>query len=91
MATADGESSADRGVTRVLSRAEYDIARADFDQLDKDGNGLLEKPEVAALLKAQLGRELSSEELDAAFQSILELDSHADQQVTPASPITLLR
>ena len=73
--------------TRVLSRREYDVARRDFELLDKDGSGLLEKPEVAALLRVQSGRELTSAELDAAFSSMVELDADAEHQVKQCIPL----
>lgn len=47
----------------VLSDAQYQLYKKDFDAVDKDGSGRVDKGEVAALLAAQLGSEPRPEQV----------------------------
>jgi len=49
----------------VLSDAQYQLYEKDFNAVDKDSSGRIDKREVAALLTAQLGREPKPEQVQS--------------------------
>ena len=64
---------------RVLSPDQYSVFRHDFDSMDKDGSGSLDRCEILRLLKSQLNRHASTRELSLAMH---KFDLNQDGRIT---------
>lgn len=63
----------------LLSKAEYDIFKADFDKNDGDGDGFLSEEEIKPMLKLQLERDPTDDEIAAFIDSF---DRNNDKKIS---------
>jgi hypothetical protein len=69
----------------VLSEAQFNLYKRDFDAVDKDGSGKVDKQEVTALLAAQLGQDPRPDQVEFFLQ---KFDENKDGLITLEEWIT---